>query len=77
VKLHGCHNRPPLGKARIVPDGDESIVIQAIGESDASVILAPTWREVPHATTTDCQYTTSPAGLRDPACTGCRWKREP
>lgn len=64
MKMHGCHNRPPLGKP----------LVAFVGYRFPEQRLEPQTREIPFAMSTDCQY--SKQTKNDPRCAGCTNKAQ-
>jgi hypothetical protein len=58
VRLHGCHNRPPLQDAIQVQDG---------WTDDGRRII----KQMPFVMSRDCRHDLK---LTDPGCAGCWWR---
>ena len=66
MKKPGCYNRPiPGGKPLVVQNGYREYVERG------HPVKIPVYVEIPHAMTTDCQWSKH---NRDRSCQGCRWK---
>jgi len=59
--MNGCHNRTPFVAKRIVQDGRFDYSLTPV------IVSIPNFS---HGSA--CQYTKSPAGKKDPGCTGCK-----
>lgn len=65
MKRPGCYNRPALGKPLVVQDGYREYVERG------RPVKIPVYAEIPHAMTTDCQWSKM---NKSPACKGCKWR---
>jgi hypothetical protein len=73
--MNGCHNRRLLGQRPAqVQDGWVYAAEGASWAGGVLVLRTARMTTVPHATSTDCQYTHSAAGRLDPGCAGCHWR---
>lgn len=63
---YGCHNRPPFKASTKVADGHWDDGVQRI----------PKLVFIPFRMNTDCQYTSTELGKKDPRCTNCNHRKE-
>lgn len=61
----GCYNRQALGKPLVVQDGYREYAERG------RPIKIPVYVEIPHAMTTECQWSKM---NKNPACKGCKWR---
>lgn len=64
-----CHNRQPFRTTMRVQDGWVVINIRGLATR------VPRMVDISFTGTPDCMYTSSPQGLVDPKCEGCKWKQ--
>ena len=69
MNSNGCHNRKPYATSYLAQDGHHQLQEGVTGNP-----RAPRYVEVPHAMTTDCQYTHTDLGRKDAGCHGCKWR---